>query len=152
MTGDRIPQARRAIRGETRWTPELAYPPVMLTALTEEIRDLRAALDAIIPLVPGIVPALEWLHWERTPCSGCGRPMIWSITDTGSKMPLQAVPNPDGDRVAWRDSDGIIRDRAYRDGEPLNPPELGDAEYPRAFRFVAHWADCPKAPFFKKPR
>lgn len=145
MTGerDRVSQARRAIRGETRWTADLASAPVALVALSEELRELRAVLDAIIPLVPGVTDALAWIHWDRTPCSGCGRPMIWSITHPGgSKMPLQAVPNPDGDRLAWAE-DGVVHDRHF---------EPGDLVRPAAFRFTAHWADCPKAPSFKKGR
>jgi hypothetical protein len=144
MTGrdeDRVGQGRRAVRGETRWTPDLAYLPVSLTAISEEIRELRAVLDAIIPLVPGVSDALAWIHWDRKPCSGCGRPILWSITRPGgSKMPLQAVPNPDGDRLAWAE-DGIVYNRHF---------ERGDLLRPGAFRFVAHWADCPEAPSFKR--
>jgi|SRR5215831_2535926 len=142
MSGnERVTQARRALRAETRWTPELAFPPVMLVALTEELRELRAILDAVIPLVPGMSDALSWIHWDRALCGGCGRPMIWSITRPGgSKMPLQSVPNPDGDRLAWLE-EGVVYNRHF---------EPGDLVRPGAYRFTAHWADCPKAPSFKK--
>ena len=136
-----VERARRALRGETAWTPDLAYAPVALAAMTAEISEQRAILDALRTLIDPKL--LVWQDWPTKPCDACRRPQIWGMTVAGQAIPLQPVPNPNGTQVARRDPRGTIRVRTL---------EVGGETGPGEFRFVSHFADCPRSAQFGKAR
>lgn len=63
-------------------------------------------------------------------CEGCGAEMIWTITEAGRRMPLNAKPVP-----------GLV-----------TLDDNGRAHGVKAKVYQSHYATCPKAEQFRKPR
>ena len=62
-------------------------------------------------------------------CSSCGAPIVWAVTPSGHRMPLDADPVPAGNLVF--------------DGELARHAELDDD--PAGARWVSHFATCPES-------
>ena len=65
-------------------------------------------------------------------CRTCGADIVWTVTDTGKRMPVDAQPRGDGNLVLSTEDD-VLRARA---------PGLFDADKPR---YVSHFVICPDA-------
>ena len=73
-------------------------------------------------------------------CRGCGAPMFFARTGTGSKIPLDVEPSSDGQ---------------YRlEGDDTTPLafKIPNGEEYTGERFVSHFKTCPKASSFGKNR
>jgi hypothetical protein len=65
-------------------------------------------------------------------CRSCEAPIIWTITATGSRMPVDAKPGPNGTIVLFE-----------RDGKVRSASIAGRGS---AFElFTSHFATCPQA-------
>lgn len=76
-------------------------------------------------------------------CRGCDAPIIWTITENGKRMPLDADPTEDGKFV--------IADPPEGESNPLGVWFTKAQQYGvgGAERHKAHWATCPKSVNFK---
>lgn len=77
----------------------------------------------------------------NTPCRSCGAQMIWAITETGKKMPVDAEPSSAGEFVLfWIESENTPQVRSLvsieRNGRPMGE---WDGNY------SSHFATCPNA-------
>jgi hypothetical protein len=66
-------------------------------------------------------------HRRATTCEWCGQPIIWAITASGARQPLDPEPNPDGNTLAYKDALGVWRARSLTsvaaEGAPRHPLE-----------------------------
>lgn len=70
-------------------------------------------------------------------CGGCGKPLLWAVTDNAKRMPLDPEPGPEGNVAVWLDAMSNCRCRVLRkDEEP--------AAYET--RYMPHWATCTRPP------
>lgn len=72
-------------------------------------------------------------------CRGCGRPIRWARTESGSRMPLDLDPTRDGTIVVIDDSARV-----------LSPIEAAIVKGATGVLFVSHFATCPDAGAFRK--
>lgn len=68
----------------------------------------------------------------NVPCEACGKPMLWVTTVTGKKMPLSV------------DS----AERRYFIARTAGDAPIGLSE----MTYLSHFADCPDADSFRRPR
>jgi hypothetical protein len=68
-------------------------------------------------------------------CKSCGAPLLWAKTAAGQRMPLDAVPSPDG---GW----------VYAGPEKIRAAVEDDT----VARYVPHWATCPDAASHRRKR
>jgi len=66
-------------------------------------------------------------------CKACEAEILWAETQTGKRMPLNAVPHPDGE---WLVEGGRCR---LAGPDPATGP-----------RYTPHWATCSSAPLFRR--
>lgn len=78
-------------------------------------------------------------------CAGpnCGALMRRMLTEGGRRMPVDAEPVEDATIVVRRDLEGRVRAHVIGGGD------LRDAE---ETTWRAHWASCPDAPSFRRPK
>jgi len=67
-------------------------------------------------------------------CRSCGAPIIWAVTTTGAKMPLDADPDPEGLFVLERGVAVHVIDAKGVD------------------RYTSHFATCPDAASHRKAK
>ncbi len=72
-------------------------------------------------------------------CSKCKASITWVVTESGKSMPIDSRPSPDGNVIY--DGTGQDRVRVLKKDE-----ETGQQ------RFKSHFATCPYAGGFRKPR
>jgi len=73
-------------------------------------------------------------------CRSCGAPVLWAVTTSGRRIPLDAAPAPDGAIVAT--GRYVPTDRgATMEVVVDRQASLLDVEA----RWVPHWATCPHA-------
>ena len=77
---------------------------------------------------------------EAATCRACKAPMIWTVTERGKNMPVDADPVEDGTFGLFTDGDEVsaifvnkAREREDWDGDLYKP----------------HWATCPHAANFR---
>lgn len=68
-------------------------------------------------------------------CSSCQAPIIWSVTETGRKCPIDADPVPDGNLILVKQLIGPPLMKVFN--EKTHP------NWPR--RYVSHFATCAHA-------
>jgi hypothetical protein len=74
-----------------------------------------------------------------TKCRSCGAPIVWALTSSSKRMPLDADPRADGG--FWLISGcAVAVGSAQTETEPLRP------------RYVSHFATCPNARKHRKAR
>lgn len=94
----------------------------------------------------------SFMSVEPKPCRSCGAPMIWTTTEKGKKMPVDADPVEAERGFRLVDADGVPVDlSAEAVEEPLTAmftvnPEPGEQLY------VSHFGTCPDAAQHRKPR
>lgn len=74
---------------------------------------------------------------NTSPCRGCGRPVIWAITENGKRMPVDPDPVPGGNVELVQVSDrthAIVR---------TTPSKFAGLRMP-------HHATCPNVADFRK--
>jgi len=80
-------------------------------------------------------------------CSSCGAEIIWCVTTTEKKMPVDATENPSGNVFVLRDSWG---DPLAFSG--LDVPECAADPHARITTHTSHFATCPNASQHRRPR
>lgn len=71
-------------------------------------------------------------------CRSCGAHIVWAITDSGKRMPVDSEPDPQGILTVWATGDDGWRCSVI--------PEAGwDGP-----RFRPHFATCPDAESWRK--
>lgn len=71
-------------------------------------------------------------------CRGCGAPIIWAVTATSKRIPINPEPHPTGN-IELDLTDRIPRAIVHTQG-PLGVDTL----------YLAHFATCPNAHQFRK--
>lgn len=76
-------------------------------------------------------------------CRTCGEPVKWVMTTTGNRMPLNPMPDPDGNCYVDR----------WDQGMPVVVVAVNSA-IPGAIpiRYTSHFATCPQADKWRKKR
>ena len=77
---------------------------------------------------------------KTSPCKGCGKPIVWGVTEDGKRIPLDPRPPV---YLAVDEGDRVLAERA---GPGQN--FMGQA----LAHYVSHFATCPKASEFGKGR
>lgn len=83
-------------------------------------------------------------------CRSCGLPVAWAVTDAGKAIPLDAEPDgaptvvPDGNLEA---TPGPLFAVRY-----VIPGELNLFDVDPPTRYRTHFATCPEADTWRKPR
>ena len=72
---------------------------------------------------------------KRDKCRSCGRPIIWTITTKGKRMPVDANPDPNGNIALDELADGTVR-------ASVTGPSPALITEPR---YMSHFATCPEA-------
>lgn len=75
-------------------------------------------------------------------CRQCGLDVLWALTKTGAKMPVDPEPNEGGNVAVYRDHLGQLRARVVMVGAPIE-------DYER--RAMPHIATCVKKAPTPKP-
>lgn len=70
-------------------------------------------------------------------CSSCGAAIVWAVTVAGARMPVDAAPSPKGNLVLEGETVRVVP-----------PPDLLDQRP----RHTSHFATCPDAAQFRKPK
>lgn len=92
-----------------------------------------------------------------TVCTSCGAPILWAVTETGKRIPVDREPVAGGNlRLATveRDADGkvtvcdISPPTARVVGATIDLFDPGD----NGERWMPHHATCPQANEWRKPR
>lgn len=52
-------------------------------------------------------------------CPQCGSPVLWTVTEAGKRLLVDAEPHPDGNTAVYRDGTGTYRSRRPSDELPL---------------------------------
>jgi len=79
--------------------------------------------------------------FKTSPCASCRRPVIWTVTDKGKRMPVDAQPTPDGSIVLTVDK-AEVRSRIVEVKFRFGRTDL----------HTSHFARCPAADTHRRPR
>ncbi|MEU3600904.1 hypothetical protein ABZ714_19595 [Streptomyces sp. NPDC006798] len=71
---------------------------------------------------------------DLTPCPRCGRPVLWTVTAAGRRLPVNPGPDPAGNAAVYTDATGRVRSRALTTLRPV--PEHAE------WRAMPHPATC----------
>lgn len=91
-------------------------------------------------------------------CSSCHRPILWCLTETGSRMPIDPDPVPDGIvvKTGATEPDPHGGPRAIDVVRVLKKAERSlfdiDEDDDAGLRFNSHMATCPNRDRHRKPR
>ncbi len=85
-------------------------------------------------------------------CRSCGASIVWTVTEKGKKMPVDAEPTLDGNIVLIHKEVGKPpiaryedkREKATRQDERIDPAART--------RFISHFVTCPQAKKWRKKR
>lgn len=73
---------------------------------------------------------------------GCGGPILWTVTSTGNRLPVDPEPNPAGNVAVYRDHTKTLRSRVVSAERPLETFERPA---------MPHFATCPRLQRQAKP-
>ncbi len=83
-------------------------------------------------------------RWTGPRCKRCSAPIVFALMTTGRTMPVDPVPNPNGNVVLYRNAKtGEVSGRVVTTAEPLRPGEQ---------LRTSHFQTCPQAGSFRKGR
>jgi len=71
-------------------------------------------------------------------CRSCGATIVWAITDSGKRMPVDAEPDPAGNLSIWESGEGW---------RVTVVPEEWDG-----LRYRPHFATCPDSESWRRGR
>lgn len=74
-------------------------------------------------------------EYHAEPCRSCTAPIIWTTTERGKDMPVDALPAAGGTVRLWRDPVGKVRSAVV----------AAHLAYGRRDLRVSHFARCPEA-------
>lgn len=76
---------------------------------------------------------------SRSVCRSCGAPVIWTLTASGKRMPVDAEPRADGTYVLAENQDGSFAAQRY-------------SHFVHQIRqlYASHFATCPHAGMWRK--
>ncbi len=86
---------------------------------------------------------LERFAFSR--CRACNAPMVWGVTESGAKMPVDPEPVEGGNVIVLSDA-GLAGPLVKVLGEPT----LLDGLAEPTVRYVSHFATCPNAEEFRR--
>jgi len=75
---------------------------------------------------------------DRGTCRSCGALIVWAVTDSGKKMPVDSEPHPEGNLTVWAQGD-TWRVKVIQTTTRWDAP-----------RFRPHFATCPDAQSWRK--
>lgn len=73
-------------------------------------------------------------------CRSCGEPVVWAEFASGKKCPFDAEPTPSGE---WALNEAYDPPKATKIVKAAGSGEDG---------FTSHFATCPEAPMYRRPR
>jgi hypothetical protein len=76
-------------------------------------------------------------------CKTCLKPIYWALAGTGSRMPMDADPVPDGGWVLSQKADGSIHAAVFMPTDP---------DMAKRKRYQSHFASCPQAAAHRRSR
>lgn len=79
-------------------------------------------------------------------CRSCGAEVIWTVTENGKRMPVDAKPREDGNILLTEYPDGYI-EAAYVQSSLF---EVWDQDAPEPRRYVSHFASCAQSNQWRK--
>lgn len=71
-------------------------------------------------------------------CRSCGASIVWTLTDSGKRMPVDAEPTDGGNVFLWR-KDGEVRAMV------LGALDTVRTELDNGKRYTSHFVTCPDA-------
>ena len=83
---------------------------------------------------------------EAKYCRSCGERIIWTVTENGKRMPVDALPREDGNILLTEYPDGYI-EAAYVQSSLF---EEFDQDAPEPRRYVSHFATCAQSKEWRK--
>lgn len=81
-------------------------------------------------------------------CDSCSATIVWALTTSGKRMPLDVPSTPDGNLWAWREGNGAWHVSSAWPTEPPEPP----TSRVTIVRVTSHFATCPNAAAHRKKR
>lgn len=78
-------------------------------------------------------------------CRGCGRPVMWVVTEKGRRMPLDPRPSEQGNVVIDPEEDNVAR--VFRD---FDAAEYWRVQHDARGPYTCHFDTCPKADEFRR--
>lgn len=126
----------------------------LLTAMAADLRDVRARVEQLEARVFGdtVPPELEQAVGEPPAgvtvgaCRSCRAPIVWTRTEHGKRMPVDARADPSAARSTF-----ALRDLTSPEG-PL-AVAMTRAQAPAGERlYVSHFATCPDSAQHRRPR
>lgn len=79
-------------------------------------------------------------------CRGCGAEILWALTESGRRMPLDAEPNPAGAYTL------IPPSPRARPVAALTAVRVAGEHHADEPRYMQHWATCPERDRFRRRR
>jgi len=86
-----------------------------------------------------------------TRCRGCKQPIVWVVTESGSKMPVNATPGPDGRFFGFVVGGRFGRIEVEHVGSPSRRVRQARLDRDRN-RYTSHFATCPQAGKHRRKR
>lgn len=71
-------------------------------------------------------------------CRGCGKPIVWAVSQMGKKLPLERIKTP-----IYRIGGDVFDPKGL--ATKLDPVMTGPL-------YISHFATCPQASQFSKPK
>jgi hypothetical protein len=76
-------------------------------------------------------------------CRSCGAEVIWAVTASGKRMPVDADPVPEGNVLLADDGDGTVHASVMPEAQALLTEEP---------MRLSHFVTCPQADEHRRPR
>lgn len=88
-------------------------------------------------------PRPEPPRWEQVPCGTCSAPVIWAISEKGSRTPINPEPLPTGGNIRLRDTGGPT---------PLAVVLNTRQQFGLHWLYTTHFVTCPQAAQHRRGR
>lgn len=81
-------------------------------------------------------------EFPTEPCRSCSAQVIWTETERGKAMPVDAEPAPGGNLALWLDGKGDVRSRVVGPKHAFGRTDLR----------LSHFIRCPQAKQWRQSR